>query len=217
MDILLTVSFIILVITLLIIIGFAITWIVGKIVKRNGPKKTGKIGIFITLPIMLVSLIATGISGYKIQVQQAESEQIVKSENHKFNISARQFSNKYITAGSNMEDIGTNEYKSWGDEIDNSSDSDNFDVDTVVANIVSDNSDKISSADDDMIYLKKRIVTMKDNNNGKYDYSGYEKAYNRINKFYKFVSYPTGSYSEFSDTMTKLDNNVSDSYEWMNE
>ena len=202
-------------VTFLIIIGFAITWIVGKIIRRNGPKRTGKIGIIITLPIMLIGLITTGVSGYKIEEQQARADEIVKNKNYLFKKAAQQFSNKYLSVGSTLEDTGTAEYKSWGDAIDNSDD--DFDVNETVANIVAKNISDIDRADTGVSYLKKRLTLMSKNDTGKYDYKGYEKAYNRIQKFYNFVSYPNGSYSDFSDTMTTLDDNVTDSYNWMNQ
>jgi len=216
METILEIALFLLALLILVLLGFFITWVVGKIIKKNGPKKTGKLGMIITSPFIIIAIIITFTSSYSIANKQAELVREEKKENKKFITASESFQTKYLSAGSNLEKAGTNEYNSWGDAID-SNESDDFDVDSVVTDAVTDNYDKILSADSDIQTLKKDLRTMKYNDTGKYDYNVYNKAYKNMKSFYTFVSSPSGSYMDFSDTMTKLDNKVTSSYDDLTE
>ncbi|MFC6177613.1 hypothetical protein ACFQAV_12415 [Companilactobacillus huachuanensis] len=217
METLLTISVYAFILILLVVIGFFITWLVGKIIKKQGPTRTGKIGMIIAASFLALSIISISISATKINNAEAATERVNKQKNKNFKSSSEKFTKTYLSAGGKMEEIGTSEYQYWGDEIDSSDDSDDFDVDTVVADAVSYNSAKISDANDELDVLKKALGKMKTNDTGKYDTKGYEKAYLRIKKLGSFVSYPNGSYYDFNDKMTKLDDAVNESYDWMSE
>ncbi|AKP66794.1 DUF4190 domain-containing protein [Companilactobacillus ginsenosidimutans] len=210
MDLLLAISSFVLIISILTIIGFFITWIVGVIIKRKGPKTTGKIGMSITTVFLITSFAGSAVGTYHLVQQEAVKEQITKTQDKRFKTASKEFKNKFLIVGSNLETIGTNEYKAWGDKIDNSDE--DFDVDVAVTDIVTDNSTSIEQSDKDIKNLEKKLKIMSDNDTGKYNLKKYKTAYKRIGKFHDFVSYPTGSYNSFSDTMTTLDDNVTDSY-----
>ncbi|MQS88762.1 hypothetical protein [Companilactobacillus mishanensis] len=215
MEILLGLSSFVFVISILTIIGFFITWLVGLIIKRRGPKTTGKLGMIFTSAFLLVSFVGAVVGTYNLDQQNEVKVNQTKTQNKNFKKASAEFENKFLEAGGNLETIGTNEYKSWGDKIDNSDD--DFDVDIAVADIVSDNSSLIEQSYSDISYLKSRLKTMSNNDTGKYNLKDYKTAYDRIAKFQDFVSYPTGSYDDFSDKVTMLDDNVSSSYHTLNK
>lgn len=217
MEVLLTIGVFVFILAVLVVIGFFITWLVGKIIKKQGPTKTGKIGMIITSAFLAISVISIAVSYTSINNAAEEKAKADKRMNKNFETAAAKFERTYLTAGGKMEEIGTSEYKYWGDEIDNSDSSDDFDVDAVVSDAVAYNSAKISDTNDELESLKKSLNKMKTNDTGKYDTKGYEKAYLRIKKMGSFVSYPTGSYYDFNDKMTKLDDAVNESYNWMTE
>ncbi|GEO65174.1 hypothetical protein [Companilactobacillus nantensis] len=217
METLLTISVYAFILILLVVIGFFITWLVGKIIKKQGPTKTGKIGMIIAASFLALSVITISISATKISSDEANTEKINKQKDNNFKSASEKFTRTYLSAGGKMEEVGTSEYKYWGDKIDDSDSSDDFDVNEVVADAVAYNSAKISDANNELDVLKKSLNKMKTNDTGKYDTKGYEKAYLRIKKLGSFVSYPTGSYLDFNDKMTKLDDAVNESYDWMTE
>lgn len=171
--------------------------------------------MLITTFFAILSFSGAMVSTIHFDQQKKENARQEKIKNKKFLSAADEFKKKYVEVGSDIEDIGSSEYDAWGDKIDNSDD--DFNVDVAVADIVSDNIDDISNVNEGTNYLKKRLNIMSLNDTGKYDLKGYKTAYDRINKSNKFISYPTGSYNDFSEKMNDLDDKMNDSYDWMNE
>lgn len=201
-------------IVLLVVIGFAITWLTGIITKKNSIKSVGKIGIFISGGILLVLIMGTGVSN-SIYNHQLKIEAQAKSKmNENFRKEAKSFKTNYIYTAVKAEDLGNTEDSSWGDAIDDNTDSaDDFDVDQTVSDILDDNSSDIEKAKDGLEEAKSSLNKLKKNDTGKYSYDKYDKSYIKLRRMVNFVSSPSGSYSTFGDKFSDLDNSVSEAYE----
>lgn len=195
----------------LTLLGFVITFFVGYIIKSIKVKKVGRVGAIISGSIFLAFIIITACSNvylvHQDKVQQAEE----KKMNKKFNTAASNFKVKYILTASTAEDVGNNETSAWMDGIDNSN-GDDFDVDSTIGTVISDNQDDISSLSDNTSSLKNDLTKMKNNDTGKYDFDQYQKAYNKLQKLTSLVSSPYGSYNTFSENFSELDTDISSEY-----
>lgn len=211
MSLLLFILFCISIISLLTVIGFLITLLVGFIINKVGPKKTGKIGLYITIPILLISFLGSAITSSNINAERDRQIAIEDSKNKKFKKAADDFSATLYIASINAEDIGNKEYKAWRKAIDDSA-GDDYDVNDTIEKITSDNESDISSLNSDISTLYDDLKIMNKNDTKKYNYSLYKKTYKEINKFADFVTSPSGSYNDFSDGFSDIDKTVANAY-----
>lgn len=203
------------------VLGFLITFIVGKLTKSNGTKQTGKIGIFIVIPLLVISLIASlsinhhldKVSANKVLTEKKEAsanKKAMKAMDKKFNKAGIKFADDLSTIGVSSEDLAQKEQKAWASAIDNSDE--DFDVDAAISKIEEDNKTAIDGIELNLATLKEELDTMAKNDTGEYDYQAYEKAYKSARKLANFVTSPSGSYDSFGDTFQKLDQAVADEY-----
>lgn len=219
MDTLATVLVLVGILAAIVFVGFLIVFIVGLSIKKGAPKTVGKLGMIISAVFILIGFGGGQLAIDKINEQQAKAEAIkaaeVKKEkaekkkaNKKFNKAEGLFRANVYLAVSDSEDLAKVIYKGWGDAIDNSSD--NFDVDTTIQKLVSDNQTDIDTMESAVASAKESLTTMENNDTGDYDLNFYEKMYKHTRKLTDFVASPSGSYSEFIDTFNGYHQKVDD-------
>ncbi|WP_025023480.1 hypothetical protein [Companilactobacillus nodensis] len=194
----------------LVVLGFVITWSIGFFVKKKTVLKVGKWGLIISLPILIILSTGTGVSYHKELQQKQKEETLVKKMDNTVSKTMYKFDDLYIATAVTLESIGNKEYKSWGKAIDDSEG--DFDVDTEVDKIVEDNQKDIDTTKEGTEKLKEYITKMDDNDTNSYDIDKYKDAYKKIDKMYDYISNPTGSYNNFYDKFTQMDDEVNDSY-----
>lgn len=219
MDTLATVLILVGILAAIVFVGFLIVFIVGLSIKKGAPKTVGKLGMIISAVFILIGFGGGWLTVNKINEQYAKDAAIkaaeVKKEkaekkktDKKFNKAASLFKANIYLAVTDSEDLAKAIHKGWGDAIDNSSD--NFDVDTTIQKLVSDNQTGIDTMESAVTSAKESLTTMENNDTGDYDLNFYKKLYKHTRKLTDFVASPTGSYSEFIDTFNGYHQKVDD-------
>lgn len=190
---------------ILTIIGFLITWLVGKIIKNKTTKKVGRIGSAISGIVIVVSLIfgLAALAGYN---------QIATKRNQRFANYAAKYKSLYLDVASKAEDVGNNEQQDWSDAIDEADDADDFDPDKAIAKSVADNVDDIEKINSDMRTMKKYVNGMKENETDKHSFKKYQKSYTELKNLTNLVTSPSGSYNSFTDNFGKYDDSTANAY-----
>lgn len=190
------------IVAIIVLIGFAITLLVGFSGKLLTVKRIGVIGTIVAGGILLVSGgLAYGTDVYvQHQNEQADKE---------FNKQSAEFRSEYVSIWGLSEDVGNDVQDKWETAIDNSLDDDgDFDPTDTITMAVNDNEDNISDIDKDVKKLEGTYALLKANNTGTYDFKAYKKAYKEIKNYADFVSDPSGSYYSFDNGFSKHDNNA---------
>lgn len=193
---------IIAVIAIVILIGFAITWLVGISGKLATVKRVGTIGVIVASAIMLISGgLAYGTDVYsQHQAEEADKE---------FNKQSTEFRALYVSIWGTSEDIGNDVEDKWETAIDNSlDDDDDFDPTDTLVMAVNDNEDNITSMNKKIKKIEGVYALLEANDTGTYDFDAYKKAYKEIKEYADFVSDPSGSYYSFNNGFSKHDNNA---------
>lgn len=189
----------------LVIIGFLITWLVGKVSKNKATKKVGKRGSAITGIVLVVALLLGGIT-------EAGYNQIATKRNQRFANYAAKYESLYLDVASKAEDVGNSEQQDWSDAIDEADDADDFDPDKAIAKSVADNVDDIEEINSDMRTMKKYVNGMKENETDKHSFKKYQKSYTELKNLTNLVTSPSGSYNSFTDNFGKYDDSTANAY-----
>jgi hypothetical protein len=196
------------------VIGIVVT-IVGTVMLIIDYAKERKIK---TSLIVLGTGITVGIVGFlgagAVELHQEQVARVEEKKNEAtFKKASEKFIAKYGVVASNCEDLGNTVYKSWGNEIDNSSD--DYDPTETVTNIMADNIGDVYSIDDDVKSEKKLLNIMEKHKNDRYNYSAYKKAYSDLKSFSDIVTFPSGSYNDFGSDYSDADESVANQYDEM--
>lgn len=194
----------------LVLIGFGITWFVGKNSKVT--KKIGKLGSIISGSILalflMAFLIGTGVIAHNEAVEKAQEAKMDKN----FEKAVKTFNNNYYDTANKAEDIGNNIQEAWGDGIDNSVSADDFDVDSTIEDATMDNIVDITTVRLKTEKIGKAVKTMEKNDTGSYDFKAYKKAYEKLQAFTTLVCSPSGSYNSFNEEFSDLDTETANLY-----
>lgn len=188
-----------------VIIGFLITWLVGKLSKSLTTKKVGKRGSLITGIVMIVCLLFAGIT-------EAGYNQIAAKRNERFANYASKYESLYLKTASKAEDVGNAEQEDWSDAIDDSDDVDDFDPDETIAKSIADNVDDIEKVNANMHKMKSYVRGMKDNETNTHSFKKYQKSYTELKKLTNLVTSPSGSYNSFTDKFEDYDTSTANAY-----
>lgn len=205
-----TLFYIITFLAILVLVGFLITLLVGKLSKNNKTKKVGKIGSLITILVTVVALIIAGIT-------DASYRQIATKHNQRFDYYAQKYEALYIKTAKKAEDIGNSETEKWSDAIDNSDSADDFDVDETITNAMVDNAGDIADVDANMKKIKEYTEGMKANETQDRSFDKYNKSYKELKNLTNLVTSPSGSYNSFSDDFSKYDTSAANAYKELNQ
>jgi hypothetical protein len=186
-------------------IGFGVVLIVGFGNKKDSLKRTGKLGLIVGGTIFVVSCISVYGANFEIKKQHAEA-------NREFQYYSSKFNKLYASTGNIAEDVGNSEYNYWGNQIDESYDQSDFNVDKVITAAAERNYKSISKLKSDMNDLEGFLVLLKANNTGELNYSQYKDAYYKMKNIVELVSSPSGSYNSFGSNFEKYDKQISESY-----
>lgn len=194
--------------SILVIFGFLITWIVGKIVKNKRTSSVGKRGTLITLLIALILFVLylCSFAGY---------QHIANERNERFDHFAEKYKSTYIVTAYQAEKVGNAEADDWEKAINDSSDSDDFDPDTVIEKTLVKHADQIDDVSDNMKKIDSYARGMSKNETPDRNTSKYKKSYNSLKKMTDLVTSPSGSYNSFSDNLSKYDQQTANAYEDM--
>lgn len=187
----------------LVIVGFLITWLVGKINKSKLVQTVGKRGSLIT-SIVLVAFLVLGV------VTQIGYQQVASKMNTEFDNTAQRYEALYLTTAEKAEKVGNSEQKSWSDGIDNSED--DFNPDNVIAKSMAKNVDNIDDINNNMQKLKRYLAYMKRNTTEDRNLKKYQKSYSELKKFTNLVTSPSGSYNSFTDSFNNYDVSTAEAY-----
>lgn len=187
----------------LVIVGFLITWLVGKINKSKLVQTVGKRGSLIT-SIVLVAFLVLGV------VTQIGYQQVASKMNTEFDNTAQRYETLYLTTAEKAEKVGNSEQKSWSDGIDNSED--DFNPDNVIAKSMAKNVDNIDDINNNMQKLKRYLAYMKRNTTEDRNLKKYQKSYSELKKFTNLVTSPSGSYNSFTDSFNNYDVSTAEAY-----
>lgn len=161
------------------------------------------------------SILATLLIGFSINAYEAHLDKLAAEKEADnvaaFKLEADQFTAKYMTIGSDAEDLGNTEYKAWNSEIESTT-YDDYDPSDTITKLELDNASDISSIQTKMDKEKSLLASMKEHKNKTYHYSTYKKAYDDLKDMTDLVSYPSGSYNEFGDNFSTYDQTVADNY-----
>ena len=194
---------------IVVVIGFLITWLIGKIVKSNTTKKVGKRGSLISGIVMIACLLLAGITN-------AGYNQIATKQNERFASYASKYEKLYLKTATKAEDLGNAEQKDWSDAIDNSDDVDDFDPDETIAKSMADNVNDVEDINTDMHKMKGYVKGMKDNETYTHSFDKYQKSYTELKKLTNLVTSPSGSYNSFTDNFGKYDDSTASAYKDLN-
>lgn len=194
------------ILAILVIIGFLITWLVGRSAKSPTTKKVGKRGSAITGIVLVASFLLGGVT-------QAGYNQIVTKRNERFANYASKYESLYLKTASKAEDIGNAEQKDWSDAIDNSDSEDDFDPDKTITDSMDDNADDIDDVTDNMHRMKTYVNGMKNNETDDHSFKKYQKSYTELKKLTNLVTSPSGSYNSFTDKFEDYDTSTANAYE----
>lgn len=219
MALLLGTIIIISVILIITALGFLTTFMAGKLTETRGARTTGKIGLMVTLPLFLITLIgainvnaqinnAAKQRAHTEKVKQQKQKALAKDMNLKFIDAQYDLITKLYLSASTAETLAGTEQKAWRAAIFDSNES--FNIETAITKIESDNKATIDTLTSNLEVLEESIAIMSKNDTGKYDYAAYEKAYNSTRKFINFTTSISGSYSSFGTTYSELDREVAD-------
>ncbi|GBG94942.1 hypothetical protein LFYK43_14010 [Ligilactobacillus salitolerans] len=202
---------IIAIIAAVIMIGFAITWLVGISGKLTTVKRVGKLGTLIVGTIMIVSGgMSFGIDTY-IQHQYAQQDK-------EFEKYAKEFRAEYSSIWGTSEDVGNDIQDRWETAIDNTSYDEDFDPTDTITMAVNANEDGISDMSDEVKKLEGTYALLKANDTGTYDFNAYKKAYKEIKEYSEYVSDPSGeSYYSFNKDFGKYDQEAKKLYKNLTE
>lgn len=136
MEILVTLFDLVFLVAFIVAIVYGVRWFKGRKDKENESLKKNKKYFWISLIVMIISLLIAGMAQGSIdeaQEQQATEQQEKNKSNYKDD--KEDFIDQYGTLGSKVEDLSKQEGKEWSDAIDNS---DDFDVESAVETIQSE-------------------------------------------------------------------------------
>lgn len=200
-----TIFYFIAFLAVLVIVGFLITWLVGKLSKNTTTKKVGKRGSLITGIVFIACLLLGGIT-------EAGYNQVAAKHNERFANYAAKYESLYVKVAAKAEDVGNSEQKDWSDAINDSDDSDDFNPDEVISKSVANNIDDVEEINTDMRTMKKYVKGMQDNETHNHSFSKYQKSYTDLKKFTNLVVSPSGNYNSFTNNLDKLDNSIANEY-----
>ncbi len=199
------------------LVGFATTWIVGFFIRKKGPKKVGLIGGAVSLAFLIIGFTG-GISLSTIYNKQQEKiAKAEKAEQKRMNKKYSDITDSFIANAGMLvitgEEVTKNIHSGWGDAIDNSGD--DYDVNGVVTNLVSENDDDISTMIDFLSDMEKQLDRIDEYDTGYYEYDSdfYQKMYKHAEDYSDFVEAPSGSYLDYVDTANELHEKIADDLE----
>ena len=198
--------YIIAIISVLVVIGFVITWIIGKSSKSLTTKKVGKRGSLISGIVTIMCFLFAGVT-------EAGYNQIVTKRNERFANYASKYESLYLKTASKAEDIGNAEQKDWSDAIDDSDSEDDFDPDKTITDSMDDNADDIDDVTTNMHKIKTYVNGMKNNETDSHSFKKYQKSYAELKKLTNLVTSPSGSYNSFTDKFGDYDTSTAAAYE----
>ena len=205
-----TLFYIITFLAILVLVGFLITLLVGKLSKNNKTKKVGKIGSLITILVTVVALIIAGIT-------DASYRQIATKHNQRFDYYAQKYEALNIIKDKKEEDIVNSETEKLSAAIDNSDSADDFDVDETITDAMVDNAGDIADVDANMKKIKEYTEGMKANETQDRSFDKYNKSYKELKNLTNLVTSPSGSYNSFSDDFSKYDTSAANAYKELNQ
>lgn len=193
----------------LVLVGFLITLLVGKLSKNNKTRKAGKIGSLITVLVTVIALLIAGVT-------DASYRQIATKHNQKFDYYAQKYETIYIKTAKKAENIGNSETEEWSNAIDNSDSADDFDVDETITDAMIDNAGDIADVDTNMKKIKEYTEKMKANETTDRSFDKYNKSYKELKNLTNLVTSPSGSYNSFSNNFSKYDTSTANAYKELN-
>lgn len=212
MEILVTLFDLVFLVAFIVAIVYGIRWFTGRKDKENESLKKNKKYFWISLIVMIISLLIAGMAQGSIdetQEQQATEQQEKNKSNYKDD--KEDFIDQYGTLGSKVEDLSKQEGKEWSDAIDNS---DDFDVESAVDTIQSNHTDEIDEIDSkvsDLHDLDQKI--QKNDSVKKSDKETIHKSYLDLKHFANHATNISGSYNDFTDEHNELDQKTADHME----
>lgn len=209
MDVLSGIFIILLILAILTLVGFFITFLVGYIGKFKTTKKVGLIGSCVSggaaVLFALMAFCAGMVDTHNQAQEQARQEEKQKEQEKKFKEASKRFNSLYYEVGTNSEDVAKAIADKWKDGINEADDADDFDVDSVIDDATTDEADdieKIQSYNDD---LKKQYSLIEKYSPNKETLKKYESAYNDLQDFVDLATSPSGSYNSYLDDYNELD------------
>ncbi|UQS83517.1 DUF948 domain-containing protein [Bombilactobacillus thymidiniphilus] len=191
MRIAMVISGILAALAFIVLIGFAIVWLVGFKRSKKTSSSVGKIGSSISAIVTAILLVI--FVGIYVDY------------NHKNNVFVEkriQYNLKYYQLSDKLKSISDEETNSWNDDIYLSS-GDDYDPADSIDDIESTYSSDFKKIDKQFEQLSAERTKLQKNNTGKYNFEIYNSSFKKVRNFRNTVVNPSGSYNSFSK---KIDN-----------
>lgn len=201
-------------IALILAIIFGVKWFKQREDKSGEDYKQNKKKTIISIIVMVVLFIGSGMAQSAANKQEAEAQAAAQRAKDKKNYKSEKedFIDDYTNAGSLVEDLSSKEGEEWEDAIDASDD--DFDVDATIEDIEENNSEDIDKVEDAIDSLHEADQEIQNNTAApKKDKETIHAAYLDLKHFASHATSLSGSYNDFVDEHNELDRKITDRIE----
>lgn len=204
-------------IALIVAIVFGVKWYKSRKDKSGDNYKKNKKRTIVTLVVMAVCLIGGSMAQNAadeeeqaaIEAQQAAIEAQDKKD---YGEEKKKFTEAYGDMCADVEELSSDEADEWEDTIDNSGE--DFDVDSTIDSIEDNHSDDIDNVEVGLDALHSEDKKIQNNSYAsKKDKETIHNAYLSMKHFSDHATSMYGSYNDFLDAHNKMDQDVSDKLE----
>lgn len=197
-------------IALIVAIVFGVKWYRSRKDKSGENYKKNKKRTIVTLVVMVVCFIGGSLAQNEADEEAAAAQYAKDKKNYKDE--KKNFISQYAYVGAAAEDLSNKESNEWGDAIENSGD--DFDVDSTIDSIEKKHSDDIDGLETLVAHMHEKDQEIQKNTAApKREKKTIHSAYLSLKHFANQATYISGSYNDFNDKASKLDQEVADKTE----